>query len=162
MRRNVSPIHTDTMAIRMDALADRELFPARFPGRRGGDTYAWLKLMCREKELVWSPHVGAAYHMDADDMVTHREANEAAFLAKALIMRLEVQLTPEERGWLRRAVNGKLWWSWVGNAVRGGATFHLPSRLFWRGAWLQAACFALGSLTPAPLIRWLQRRRQSS
>ena len=162
LRRNVPPVCTNTMAIRMDALTDRAVFPAALPGRRGGDTYAWLTLMSRHKQLAWSPHVGAIYRIDADNMVTKLEPNEAAFLTRALMTPLEARMSPPERRLLRRALNGKLWRSWVGNTVRGGGNYRLPPRLFWRGAWLQASGFALASATPAPLVRWLQRRRARS
>lgn len=157
LRRNEPVVHTDTVAIRRTALPDTRVFPADLGLRRGGDVHAWLRLMCRERRLAWSPHAGANYFVDSDNMVTRRVPSVGDFLAPALLAPLEVGMSPEERRRLRRAANGMLWSSWLGNAVQGSPGFALAPRLFWRGAVAQASGMALASLVPPAWYRSARR-----
>lgn len=156
-RRNEQPIHTDTMAIRHDALPDHTVFPADLEGRRGGDVYAWLRLLVREKRIAWSPHIGASYFVDADNMVTRTEASTADFLRRANVLELEHGLTSKQRTLLRQAVNQHIWRAWFGNVSSGGAGFDLRRRLFWDDAGVRPWLLALSSLTPGVVVRLLMR-----
>lgn len=162
LRRNRPIIHTDTVAIRRSALPDAAVFPADVGLRRGGDGYAWLRLMCRERSLVWSPDVGASYFVDSDNMVTRTVKVDVDAFARPLVMALEGGLTAPERRWLRQAANGLLWHNWVNEVLQGRPGFGLRQHLFWRGAWAQALVMALGSTFPPGLIRGLRRLASSA
>ena len=65
-----APIWTSVAAVRRDLLLSVGGFPE---GRcsRGGDRDTWLRLMLSGAVLAWSPHIGACYHRDSDNMVTN-------------------------------------------------------------------------------------------
>lgn len=157
LRQNRPVIHTDTVAIRRSILGDGAVFPADLGLRRGGDGYAWLRLMCRERSLVWSPNVGARYYVDSDNMVTRNVKVNVASLARPLIQALDEGLSAGERRLLRRAANGLLWSNWLAEVLQGRPAFAIRGRLFWRGAWGQALAIAAASLVPARAIRGLRR-----
>ncbi len=157
LRKNRPVIHTDTVAIRRSSLPDGAVFPADVGLRRGGDVYAWLRLMCRERCLVWSPHAGANYFVDSDNMVTRTVAVDLAALAPPLIQALEEGLSARERGLLRRAANGLMWAGWLREVLQGRPGFRLRRHLFWRGAYGQALAMTLASLVPQEAIRGLRR-----
>lgn len=148
LRRNRPPIHTDTVAIRRSSLTEGAVFPADLGLRRGGDAYAWLRLMCRERSLVWSPNVGARYYVDSDNMVTRNVEVDVASLARPLIEAFDEGLSAEERRLLRQAANGLLWSNWLAEALMGRRAFAIRRRLFWRGAWGQALAISAASLVP--------------
>ena len=157
LRKNRPVIHTDTIAIRRSSLPDCAVFPADVGLRRGGDTYAWLRLMCRERCLVWSPNAGANYFVDSDNMVTRTVEVDVAALARPLIAALEQELSVRERGLLRRAANGLVWANWLGEVQQGRPGFPLRRHLFWRGACGQALAMALASSVPKQAIRGIRR-----
>jgi len=157
LRRNEPVIHTDTVAIRRAALPDADVFPAGQGVRRGGDVYAWLRLMCRVRWLVWSSHIGATYYTDSDNMVTRRVPSQGYVLSRERLEPLAAELTPPERRLLRSTANGMIWRSWLGNALRGSPGFALPGRLFWRGAFWQALLLSVGSSVPPAVIRLARR-----
>lgn len=155
--RNEPPMHTDTVAVHTSALERYAVFPADRPGRRGGDVFTWLRLMCQERRLAWSSHVGATYFVDSDNMVTRKERSTAAFLTRSNIAEIEVGLPEPVRIQLRRAANQHLWRAWLGNVTGGGRGFFLPGRLIWSGTGLRTSVLALLSLTPGPIVRLVWR-----
>lgn len=157
LRRNRPMIHTDTVALRRSSLPDANVFPANAGLRRGGDGYAWLRVMCRERGLIWSPHLGARYYVDSDNMVTRSVVADVESFSRTLIEELEPGLSASERRLLRRAANGLLWSNWLNEALLGRRGFALRQRLFWRGAWRQALPMAIGSLVPKAVIRGVRR-----
>src|SRR5699024_5851151 len=47
------PVWTSVAFIRKDSPISKELFPAKTGAKRGGDLYAWLKMMCFHKKMIW-------------------------------------------------------------------------------------------------------------
>jgi len=65
------PVHTNVACVRRKSVIGSEVFPARSGAKRGGDLYAWLKLVCDNKQMAWSNHIGSRYFLGVEGQVVN-------------------------------------------------------------------------------------------
>lgn len=145
-------IWTGVAVVKKTALNDKRLFPDSTTAKRGGDQFAWLKLLCLYRQLIVSNHVGAEYFRDSINMVTKTAPYGAELFGNSGFAELSRGLTKRESRLLAGYMNRKLFGGWRFNRQNFGKGFELLSSLHWHRAPLNSLAFALASLMPEPLV----------
>lgn len=78
------PVCTIVSCVKRSSPIVNELFPASSGAKRGGDLHAWLKIICYHKQMAWSNHIGAVYHLESVNMVT-KNAESSFYLWNDLV-----------------------------------------------------------------------------
>lgn len=78
------PVWTSVAMVKRSSPIAINLFPAESGAKRGGDLHAWLKLICYHKQMAWSNHIGAVYHLESVNMVT-KNAESSFYLWNDLV-----------------------------------------------------------------------------
>lgn len=153
------PIHTSVACIQRTAL--EKLSPAFIihpDVKRGGDLMLWLKCMCAFKEMVWTPHVGAVYSLDADNMVTKSAPSKATLMDPTMFASLAKELSVSEKKLLVRYLNRWVRNDWRSNVHRGCQNFSLCEKLYWKQDFLYSLITFL-SLSVSSLLRIDSKRK---
>lgn len=145
-------IWTGVAVVQKKALNNEWLFPESTMAKRGGDQFAWLKLLCLYRQLIVCNHVGAEYFRDSINMVTKTAPYGAELFGDSGFAKLSHGLTKRESRLLAGYMNRKLYGGWRFNRQRFGKRFELLSSMHWQGAPLNSLAFALASLVPQSLV----------
>ena len=113
---NNNPIHTNVLCFRKTAGFSDGLFPEKSGALRGGDLYAWMRLLGKNGHLAWSNHLGAIYHRDSVNMVTKSAPSGPELFGKHQYSKLSVDSVSSTL--LKRYMNKKLLEGWRGNIAR--------------------------------------------
>lgn len=149
------PIHTSLACIRrMSPIAD-DLFIIHPEVKRGGDLFAWLKMICFHKKMAWSNHVGAIYYLDATNMVTKTAPSTGYLMNKKNFIELSKGLDGQEKRLLQLYFNRWLRNDWKSNIHRGCHNFKLGSKLYWKGSFLYACVMYASTVWPQNLRKIL-------
>lgn len=150
--RGRARIWTGVAVVKKKALNKELLFPDFTTARRGGDQFAWLKLLCIYRRLIVSNHVGAEYFRDSINMVTKEAPYGSELFGDFGFVELNRDLTKRESRLLAGYMNRKLYGGWRFNQQRFGKRFELLLCMHWKKAPLNSLGFALASLMPQSLI----------
>lgn len=154
------PVHTVISCAKNNDFITTGLFPEEKEAKRGGDLHAWLKMVCRYRGMAWSSHIGGIYYKDSINMVTRTAPSSTHLLETEIYNDLADGLDNQEKLLLRKYFNRRLKTSWVGNFNRRGNTFFLPSKLFWRGDFINALRFSLRSFLPRFAVQFAKNIRR--
>ena len=102
------PVWTSVACINKNSPLALNLFPQNINVKRGGDLHAWLKLICYHKELAWSNHIGAVYHLDSINMVTKHANCSTTLMSKPIYKYLSGNLNNKEKNLLKKYLNLRL------------------------------------------------------
>jgi glycosyltransferase involved in cell wall biosynthesis len=104
---NVRPIWTSVVCFKNTSFI-HDLFPDKSKLMRGGDLYAWLKLMCFYKKMAWSNHIGAIYYKNINDQIINSTAPTVGICHKKIFSEFSADLNSEESLLLRDYLNAAL------------------------------------------------------
>ena len=96
------PVQTDTVCLFKPSLPDLSVFPEWL--ERGGDLFAWAKLVLCLQGLYWSRHVGSISYRNADNMVS-RTSNYSASWIEAHLRELKPLANSEATGFFSDYIN---------------------------------------------------------
>jgi glycosyltransferase involved in cell wall biosynthesis len=136
-----------------------DVFPSQKKARRGGDIYAWLKIVCYHKKIAWSDHVGAIYFRDSVNMVTKKEPFSIILVDKQVFKKRSLKLELDEIKLLQKYMNMQMKHSWVGNLLDGNKNFNLRNNLYWKYDKLNYLYLCLLSFVPSFIIKLLVKSR---
>lgn len=149
------PVNASVACIKRTSPVAQDLFPDREGAKRGGDLYAWLKVLSCHGALAWSNHLGAIYNRDSVNMVTKSAPASTFLLSKEIFERLATGLTASERHLLAKYFNILVLESWFSSAHYGGAV-DLRRSVFWCGDFSGSLKYSIASFVPRRfLIRLL-------
>ncbi len=123
------PVWTSVASVKKTSPVASNLFPADLGAKRGGDLHAWLKLICHHKQMAWSNHIGAVYHVDSVNMVTKSSAAVPDLYNNSILARLSKNLTKSEQKLLIRYFNLKLILNWTENLLSLKKNFTLYNQI---------------------------------
>ncbi len=149
------PIHTSVACIKNHSPINDELFIIHPEVKRGGDLFAWLKLMCFYKKMLWSNHVGAKYFTNATNMVTKSASSTGYLMSSETLKKLSANLNGREKKLLQQYLNRWLRNDWKSNIHRGCSNFNLGSALHWKGDFLYALALYITTVWPQNLRKLL-------
>ncbi len=156
----MQPVCTSVSCVRRSSPVALDLFPADMGAKRAGDRYAWLKMICRHKEMAWSDHIGATYFQDSVNMVTRTASGSPDLMSRKCYQELSENFEPVEASLLAKYFNKHLRLLWLGNIIKNGEQFRLLSRLYWKGDMRNALLLSATSLLPATVLRFLYYGRK--
>jgi len=160
-----SPVWTSVACVKNDNKIVKNLFEVNRNSGRGGDIFAWLKIMCFCREMAWSPHIGAIYRQDSVNMVTKKTNLTFFFMGNDKYDRLSVDLSKKEKKHLRKFLNRWIFSVWVQNIIKSGNTIRILSikKVYWKDDCAYALFIKFFSLFPAYLwfviYKFLKRMR---
>lgn len=147
------PIHTSVACVKSNSPVAKDLFIIHPEVKRGGDLFAWLKLMSFHKTMLWSEQVGANYYVDAENMVTKSAPSTGYLMTRQQLDLLSDGLDEIDRKYLIRYFNRWLRNDWKSNIHRGTDNFSLASRLYWKEDFLYALVVYITTVWPQNLRR---------
>jgi glycosyltransferase involved in cell wall biosynthesis len=150
---NLIPVRTSVACIKVASPIAYNLFPAEKKASRGGDLYAWLKMVCHHKKMAWSAHVGAVYYLDSVNMVTKIAPSSYYLMGRDIYKKLSLGLDREEQKLLKSYLNIMLQYSWIGNIKRGNPNFRLLPKIYWGGYLPNVLKIVILSLIPPVFLK---------
>lgn len=146
------PIHTSLACVKKDSpIVANGLFIIHPEVKRGGDLFAWLKLLCYHKKMAWSPHIGAIYETLADNMVTKTAPSTGYLMSQEVFEQLSLNLDYHEKKRLTQYLNRWLRNDWKSNIHRGCTNFDLKEKLYWKEDPLYAFVLYITTVLPQNL-----------
>lgn len=149
------PIHTSVASIKNHSPINQELFIIHAEIKRGGDLYAWLKLLNHYKKMLWSDHLGANYYTNATNMVTKSAPSTAYLMGAERLEALQKGVSKEAQKLLQQYFNRWLRNDWKSNIHRGCENYSLGSKMYWKGDRLYATILYITTVWPQNLRKWL-------
>jgi len=156
----MQPLYTSTACIRKNSPVALNLFPANMLAKRGGDLYAWLKIICYHREMAWSNHIGTIYYRDSVNMVTKTAPWSPVLMSKSVYEEFSVRLNKTEKKALRRYLNYELGNAWKGSYSTKNETFSMWGKLYWKGDFVRATYLLLLSVTPLGIVDVVNNARK--
>lgn len=153
------PINTSVACVKRSSLKSQNLFPIDVKAQRGGDSYAWFKMICHHRQMAWSAHLGAIYYQDSVNMVTKYAPSTPYLMRKEIYNELSLNLNSVEKILLKKNLNKKLKYAWVRNIRRGKKNFTLFTKLYWKGDIPNVLKLTLISILPSSLINHYLSKR---
>lgn len=150
------PVCTSVACVRNNSPFALNLFPSNLEAKRGGDLHAWLKIICYHKEMAWSNHSGAFYHLDSVGMVTKNASFSTILMSRMVYNQLAYYLKKEERILLKKYLNLRLRNTLIASSVNNQKDLKIIKNIYWKGDFLNALKILLLSFMP---IRFFHRRR---
>lgn len=154
------PVHTVISCAKNNNFITAGLFPEEKKAKRGGDLHAWLKMVCSYRSMAWSSHIGGIYYKNNVNMVTRTALSSTHLLKPEIYNELADGLDKQEKLLLRKYFNRRLKIAWVVNFNRRANTFFLPSKLFWRGDFINALRFSIRSFLPRFAVQFVRYLRK--
>ncbi|AFG36157.1 glycosyltransferase family 2 protein [Spirochaeta africana] len=155
--RECRPVHTSVACVRKDSPTCNNLFPANTGAKRGGDLYAWIKILSVHKWMAWSPHVGAKYQASIPGQVIKSAPSTTELMSRGKFRELTKGCSLFERIMVAKYMNHRLITGWLGNEKRGKNNYCLPVHLYW---WAEPVyCLLTTAVSIAPARRTVQKRK---
>lgn len=151
------PLCTIVSCIKTTSPITNKLFPADSGAKRGGDLYAWLKLICFHKEMAWSNHIGAIYHIESVNMVTKKSPFSIVNLSKRTVHKLSVELTSRQNKLLRKYTNYRIKNDLKASKVQGLKMKNVIENIHFQGDFKNALIILLLWVMPVKLLSKLKR-----
>lgn len=148
-----SPVWTSVVAINNDPKLISKLFPEEMGAKRGGDSYAWLKILTSGEKLYWSAHIGGKYFIDSVNQVTRNSKGEFRLFNTENFRTLSATLENVEANLLRRYFNMKILRGWINSLDSAESAEPLRKKLFWKGDFLRTSFSVLISFLPKSFLR---------
>lgn len=152
------PICTIVTCVKRNSPELLNLFPARSDAKRGGDLYAWLKLVCFHKQMAWSNHIGATYHIDSVNMVTKKSSFSIVNLSKPKYNELAVGLNNEEKVLLKKFFNFRIKNDLKASKIQGSKMENVLKNIQFRGDLINALVIILLWVGPVRLLSNLKNK----
>ncbi|BBO80263.1 glycosyl transferase [Desulfosarcina ovata subsp. sediminis] len=125
----MQPVCGSAVFIKKSSPIASELFPANSEVKRGGDRYAWLKLICFHKKMAWSSHLGAIYHVDSINMVTKTARSSMNLLDNKVLQSLSRDLNKKEQLLLKQYFNQRILSGWLNNKILKNRNYNVYRHL---------------------------------
>jgi glycosyltransferase involved in cell wall biosynthesis len=138
------------------------LFPSEKQAKRGGDLYAWLKMICHHRKMAWSDHVGAIYFRDSVNMVSKEAAFSSSLMSKESFNSISLNLSNSEKILLKKYFNLQIKHAWMCNLLTNNKNFNLRNKLYWKDDMSSSLALVLLSVTPSFFVKFLIRYRLKS
>ena len=154
------PVCSSVVCIKKGSPVASNLFPANTEAKRGGDRYAWLKMISFHKKMVWSNHIGAIYHQDSVSMVTKMSPGDHSLMKRSCYYELSENYSNEEKKLLAKYFNQQLRSVWIEGMLKNKNKFRLICKIYWRDDILNALLLAVISFLPARFWHLLKSHKK--
>lgn len=155
------PVWTSVACIAKNSPLAQGLFPSESGAQRGGDIYAWLKLVCYHRQLGWVNYIGAKYHRDSVNMVTKTSPSSIELYSDEIFSELSIEMDFKEKKLLARYFNIHLRNIWFNNLLNKKSNFCIRNHLFWNFDFTYSFCIYIASKIPPTIFILLLRVRNS-
>jgi|SRR5690554_404052 len=152
------PVCTIVSCVKRSSPIVLELFPSNSRARRGGDLYAWLRLITFHKEMVWSNHIGAIYYVDSVNMVTKKSPFSIENLSKSTFNKLAVGLNTEQLVLLKKYFNFRIKNDLKSSKIQGSKMENVLKNIHFRGDLLNALVIILLYVGPVRKLSNLKNK----
>lgn len=129
---NKRPVRTGTACIKNDKTVVTRLFPDNMNVKRGGDLYAWLKLMCHYKQMAWSNHLGENYYKDIPGQVVKVAPTSISLMGHDVYNEFSRDLKRKEKRLLAKYLNYWLFKVWKRSPTRYFSSLMIIKNLYWK------------------------------
>lgn len=150
-------VHTSIAAVRLDSKVTPNLFPAERAAKRGGDLFAWLRVLTAHKAVAWSNHIGATYYVDSVNMVTKTSVSSPDLWNKESFAEVRKNLTDDERKIAGRYFNRSLKHAWLNNTLSRHSRAGFRAGINRDAGFANYAAHKLFMTSPAWLLRLVKR-----
>lgn len=150
-------VHTSVAAVRLDSDVTPDLFPAGRGAKRGGDIFAWLRILMAHKSVAWSNHIGAIYHVDSVNMVTKTSASSPILWNKESWNAVRQGLTKSEQKVVGRYFNRSLKHGWLNNTLNKHSRAGFRAGLNRQAGLMDYGSHKLLMMMPAWLLRFVKK-----
>lgn len=142
------PVWTSIVCVKNKTPVVNRLFPEDSKAKRGGDLYAWLKLICYYQNMAWSDHLGAVYYRNSVNMVTKTAPSSPVLMDRLIYDTLGKNLSNVEKRMLAKHFNQLLNNSWIRNYRQNHRNFSILNKLYWDSAFTNSLCLIMFSVVP--------------
>lgn len=151
------PVHTNVACIKNESQIISNLFPAETQAKRGGDLYAWLKLICFHKKLAWSNHVGAKYFLGVEGQVVSSAPRGVELFKESSLKPLEKNLNSLEKKMLYQYIHRLLFRLILYEKLKNHQITGIKSVLNYRNDFLGAIkTFLICTVIPSKLLKLIR------
>jgi len=150
------PVCTSVACIKKSSPVINSLFPTDEKIHRGGDLYAWLKMLCFHKQMAWSNHVGAIYHLESVNMVTKNATATIELYSKEYFLELSKNLSNIERKLLLKYFNSRLLRSHIASRSVNIKPLSIKNDIFFDKIFLNGLKTYLVTLIPNFAFKWIR------
>lgn len=149
------PAWTSVVCIK-NTINARSIFPDG-RAKRGGDQFAWVYYISKEKNMIWSTKIGAIYHKDSVNMVTKTSPSNPSILAYEYDT-VKQYLSVDEIKYLQKYINRRLVTSYFRNKLEKNMEIcKLYSCVFFQNDKFFYVKNVLLSLVPIAFYKYLQK-----
>ena len=153
--RYMQPVWTSVVCMKKASPVASGLFPANTEAKRGGDRYAWLKMISYHKKMAWSNYIGAIYHKDSVNMVTKISPGDHSLMKRSRYYELSKNYGNEEKKLLAKYFNKQLRNVWIEGMLKNKKKFRLVCKIYWRDDMLNALLLTGLSFLPVRFLHLL-------
>jgi len=136
--KSKTPVWTSVACVKKSSKVIKNIFPADNGIERGGDVFAWFKLMMEHKNLSWSNHVGAVYHRDSVNCVTKNAEGSLKIYSLYQDQLQKYSLSKSENKEFKRFLNQRLFRMWIENRRIGKGKVNMKDYLYWKNVYINA------------------------
>lgn len=146
------PVLTSMCCVKRSSPIVEDLFPEDRGAKRGGDLYAWLKLVCYHKSLAWSNHLGGIYSASVEGQ-TIKSAESTPYLMNSYAYdELCCTLNNNQKKLLKKSLNRSLKDAWLGNIKRNKENFNIRKYCYFKGDLMYGFYLVIFSFLPVSRI----------
>lgn len=127
------PVLTSMCCVKRSSPVAEGLFPEDKGVKRGGDLYAWLKLVCYHESLAWSNHLGGVYSASVEGQTIKSAESTPYLMTSKIYDELSYSLNKNEKKLLKKNLNRNLKDAWLGNIKRSKENFNLRKYCYFKG-----------------------------
>lgn len=148
------PIWTSVVFFKNVPSLFNDLFPINEEIKRGGDLYAWLKLISYFKTMIWSNHLGATYHIDSVNMVTRKAKISLKLFDKEYFNKIcELIDEPHSIFLLKKYFNSRILISILVNNRYGVSRSDVRNCFYWDGSFTSGLISYIFSFLPKSFLK---------
>ena len=142
------PVLTSMCCVKRSSPIAEGLFPEDRGAKRGGDLYAWLKLVCYHKSLAWSNHLGGVYSASVEGQTIKSAESTPYLMNSKAYAELSYALNDKEKKLLKKNLNRSLKDAWLGNIKRNKENFNIRKYCYFKGDFVYSVCLVIISFMP--------------
>ena len=146
------PVLTSMCCIKRSSPVAEDLFPEDRGAKRGGDLYAWLKLVCYHKSLAWSNHLGGVYSASVEGQTIKSAESTPYLMNSKAYNELSYSLNKNEKKLLKKNLNRSLKDAWLGNIKRNKENFNIRKYCYFKGDFIYGFYLTVISFMPMKVI----------
>lgn len=147
------PVWTSVACINKRIPFSADLFPSEGNIRRGGDTYAWLKIMCYSNRIYCSGHIGGIYYLDSINQVTKKTSGMFNLFDRKHFNLLVANVGHKEVKLIKKFFNMKIIQNWILTLNNPNNKTTLRTKILYKDDRFKAVSFVTISFLPRFVLR---------